>query len=486
MGSYRAGACPVRRWCSEGSRPGTGSLSPFLPVPRYNWRHQNALFSAAKAAETLWSSRRAIPGAGSGPRSDGWALALLAHTSDVVAQLDAAGRVVYVNAAVERLLGITPEELYGRDGEALLHPDDLPNVRDRLTGLGANSASAQPIVYRLRHADGSWRWVESVAVNGLADPAVLGLVITTRDATERQRAEEALRQSERLAQQHLAAAQRAVRELALLDRIRTALARQLDLPSLFQTVVESVAATFGYSQVSLYLREGEAAVLQHQVGYERVLARIPIALGISGRVLRTGQSVLLTDVGADPEFLGAIVDIRSEVCVPLHDGKRTVGFLNLESTGDRRLGPADLTLMEALAEHVEIAIGRARLYQEARLSEEQFRTAFTSSAIGMALVALDGRWLAVNPALCQIVGYTAEELEQRTFQEITHPDDLDEDARLMGLLQAGAIPALHFEKRYLHKQGHVVWVFVTGSLVHSDDGEPLSILGQVQDVTERR
>ncbi|HYO30354.1 MAG TPA: PAS domain S-box protein, partial [Thermomicrobiales bacterium] len=142
--------------------------------------------------------------------------------------------------------------------------------------------------------------------------------------------------------------------------------------------------------------------------------------------------------------------------------------------------------MEALAEHVGVAIGRARLYQEARLSEERFRTAFASSAIGTALVALDGRWLAVNRALCKIVGYSEAELQQRSFQEITHPDDLAEDLRLVERLLADEIPTIRFEKRYLHKDGHPVWVLLTASLVRDDDGRPRSFLSQVQDIGERR
>jgi signal transduction histidine kinase/HAMP domain-containing protein len=192
-------------------------------------------------------------------------------------------------------------------------------------------------------------------------------------AAERQQAEDALRGSEQRYRALCATAQRQAQELLLLDQVRTALARELDLPAVIRTVVEGIAQTFGYTQVSLYLLEGDLLRLQHQVGYERVIAQIPITQGVSGRVARTGQPVLLEDVRADPTFLGAIEGIVSEVCVPLCDQSRVVGTLNVESTHGVTLTEADLRLMTALSEHIGIAIGRARLYAEVRESAESLR-----------------------------------------------------------------------------------------------------------------
>ena len=86
-----------------------------------------------------------------------------------------------------------------------------------------------------------------------------------------------------------------------------------------RAVVEAIARTYGYTQVSAYRLQGETLVLQHQVGYERVLDRIPITRGVMGRTVRARRPVLLADVRSDPEFLGAIEGIASEVCVPLLD-----------------------------------------------------------------------------------------------------------------------------------------------------------------------
>ncbi len=121
-----------------------------------------------------------------------------------------------------------------------------------------------------------------------------------------------------------------------------------------------------------------------------------------------------------------------------------------------------------------------------RASEERFRNAVHYSAIGMALVGLDGRWLEVNPALCRIVGYTAEELLQRSFQDITHPDDLDTDLQLTKQLLAGDAETYQMEKRYIHKDGHAVWILLSVSLIRDPAGKPLHFIGQIQDLTERK
>jgi PAS domain S-box-containing protein len=101
-------------------------------------------------------------------------------------------------------------------------------------------------------------------------------------------------------------------------------------------------------------------------------------------------------------------------------------------------------------------------------------------------VGPDGRWLYVNPAVCRIVGYSAEQLMQLTFQDITHPDDLETDVGLMHQVLAHEIPSYSMEKRYLHSDGHVVWVNLHVSLVRGLDGSPRYFISQIEDVTGRR
>lgn len=119
-------------------------------------------------------------------------------------------------------------------------------------------------------------------------------------------------------------------------------------------------------------------------------------------------------------------------------------------------------------------------------SDEAWQLAFTNSPIGCAIVGLDGRCLQVNEALCGILGYGESELLSLTFQDITHPDDLDADLALVKALAGGDIPKYRMEKRYLRPDGSHVWANLSVSLVHHKDGTPAYFISQVEDIQERR
>ena len=129
------------------------------------------------------------------------------------------------------------------------------------------------------------------------------------------------------------------------------------------------------------------------------------------------------------------------------------------------------------------ASGRTRDHDDAR----RFRSAFDHASIGMALVAPDGRLLDVNRSFCELVGYEADELLQRTEQELTHPDDLGPGIALGAQALAGEISSFQREKRYVHALGHSVWVHLSVSLVRAEEGNrPLHFITQMQDITERK
>lgn len=131
-----------------------------------------------------------------------------------------------------------------------------------------------------------------------------------------------------------------------------------------------------------------------------------------------------------------------------------------------------------------------RLWREAgeavRRSTRQLEDTFEHSATGMTHTRLDGSWIRVNQTYCDLIGYTRQEIETMSFRDFTHPDDLGLDLSLQARTLAGEIDHYSIEKRYIHKQGHTVWVHLTLSLVRTPAGEPDYLIAVVQDVSDRK
>ncbi|WBM72050.1 diguanylate cyclase [Buttiauxella sp. WJP83] len=117
-------------------------------------------------------------------------------------------------------------------------------------------------------------------------------------------------------------------------------------------------------------------------------------------------------------------------------------------------------------------------------SEARFRNAMEYSAIGMALVSIDGQWLQVNKSLSKFLGYTAEQLRSLTFQQITHPEDLHGDLQQLNMLISGSINSYSMEKRYYTSKGDVVWALLAVSIVRDIDASPLYLIAQIEDIND--
>ncbi|MDI1480788.1 sensor histidine kinase [Polyangium sp. y55x31] len=119
-------------------------------------------------------------------------------------------------------------------------------------------------------------------------------------------------------------------------------------------------------------------------------------------------------------------------------------------------------------------------------SEARFRATFDQAAVGMAHVGLDGHWLHLNQRYCDLLGYSIDELRKLTFQDVTHPADVEADVALAGRLIAGELSTYSMEKQYIRKDGSLVWVALACSLVRKTNGEPDYFIALATDVSERR
>jgi PAS domain S-box-containing protein len=182
------------------------------------------------------------------------------------------------------------------------------------------------------------------------------------------------------------------------------------------------------------------------------------------RAVRTGESRLI----------GRAVELealrRDGALVPVE-----LSLARLEQSGE----PAFVGFLRDMSE-------RRETLSALRDAEEVFQRAFANAPIGMALVSPDGRWLQVNDAVCEMTGYPREELLTKTFQDITHPDDLDADLDQVRRMLAAEITTYDMEKRYIRADGALIWVQLSVSLVWDEIGSPRYFISQIQDITVRR
>ena len=120
------------------------------------------------------------------------------------------------------------------------------------------------------------------------------------------------------------------------------------------------------------------------------------------------------------------------------------------------------------------------------LSEARFRGAFEHSAIGMAIVSLEGKWLKVNNELCNMTGYTKEELFVQHCLDISHPDDLNKDLHFFQQLMDGEIEFYRIKQRYIHKDGSIIWINLNTSLIKDSLDQPLYFVSQIENITNRK
>ncbi len=124
--------------------------------------------------------------------------------------------------------------------------------------------------------------------------------------------------------------------------------------------------------------------------------------------------------------------------------------------------------------------------EQLRQSLLQYQSTFENAAVGMSHVSLEGRWLKVNERLCQITGYTREELLSMTFEDVTYPGDIEPDWVNARRLMAGEITSYTMEKRYIRKDERLIWINLTVSLLRDEAGAPLNFISVIEDITARK
>ncbi len=210
----------------------------------------------------------------------------------------------------------------------------------------------------------------------------------------------------------------------------------------------------------------------------------------AGFALNTGQAVISNHLTGESRFrtprLLAEHGVRRAINVLIPEGNSPFGVLEADSPDEGRFTPHDIAFLQGVANLPGVAIERHAAEHHLAGSEGRFRGTFEQAAVGMAHVAPDGRWLRVNDRLCEITGYTRQELLKLNYQSITHPDDLAADVAQATALLDGAISTYSMEKRYVRKHGAPVWINLTVSLMRNEANEPLYFISVVEDIEARK
>ena len=427
--------------------------------------------------------------------------AAMKASMDGMAIIDHCGVCIYMNDAYAKIFGYTgTESLVGASWEMFFFSEELVRIKEEI----------MPAVWR----DGAWRGEAlGLKVNGGTFPLEIsissvdggGLVQVVRDITERKKLEETLRNSSlkddltglfnrrgllKQAAPYFDFARRQKEKLLLLF---------IDLDGM-----KKINDEFGHN-------EGDNALINTAAILNRSFRSTDIIARLGGDEF----TVLVTDLNADKEE--AITRLNENL--KAYNASETCSHKLAFSIGVATLEPERMTCFEELLEQADQAMYEQKRMKRRRADERNqnkqvaanvaaeptfaansipfalsaghqtygpSQGTFDNAAIGMAVVSIDGSWLQVNEALCKLLGYSEQELRATSFQRLTHPEDLRHVQSYIQRVIEGYIQSHEQEKRYVHEDGHTVWVQWHVSLLRDSEGGTKRLFFQVQDITDRK
>ena len=357
-----------------------------------------------------------------------------------VYEVDLEGRFVYVNERWCKLTGLDPEQAHGESWASVVHPEDL----ERVVAEWRRSRAEQrdfSLEYRYVRPDGSASWICARAVELCDDDGeVTGYLGTCADTVVTPTVDRALEEAE---SRFANAFEEAPIGMALVG-----------LDGSFMRVNRALPEIVGHDPEDLLALTFQD--ITHPDDLEADLELVRQVIAGERRSYQMEKRYLRAD-GEQAWVLLSVSLVRGENDEPLY-----------------------------FVSQIEDITERRRSEDALREAEDRFRSAFEEAPIGMAMTAVDGRFLRVNRALCEITGYSRDQLEATTFRSITHSDDVARNERGMAEVLAGDVSHYRTEKRYLHADGHVVPVDLSSTVVRDADGQAIHLLTQVQDITERK
>ncbi len=178
--------------------------------------------------------------------------------------------------------------------------------------------------------------------------------------------------------------------------------------------------------------------------------------------------------------------MQSAFAFPVLVRKEIVAVLEFFSTDRLQTNDALMDMMSQIGTQLGRVVERKRAEKALQMSEARFRTIYEEAGMGIKLIGLDGHILQSNPALQEMLGYTADELRKKHFTDFTDPVDVAKNVVQFEQLIRGEIDHFTLEKRYIHKSGESVWGLVTMSAVRGPDGKAQFAIGMVENISRRK
>jgi diguanylate cyclase (GGDEF)-like protein/PAS domain S-box-containing protein len=409
--------------------------------------------------------------------------AVLQAALDAVVVMDERGIIVELNGAAEQMFGHSAQEAVGQNLAELIIPQAM---RERhAQGLARFMATGKARVLGQRLQLSALRRCGEEFPVELAIAEISGshggrlFAGYVRDLTERLR-DEALRAGH--------------------GRTLEMIAAGAPLGNTLEAIVRVIEDCAPEVRASILLLDADGVHLRH--GATGRLAKTfwsaidgePIGprAGSCGTAMHRREPVIVEDIETDPLWsnyraIASAHGLRACWSTPILDPQRQVlGSFALYVSKKARPTAWHFKLIEMATGTAAIAILKDRNDLALRNREAMFRSIFDNAAIGMTLVDMDQRFAKCNAALGRMLGYSEEEIAGKTITDITHPEDVDANRDLYEALAAGRIDSFHLEKRYLRKDGGIVWGQVTVSLLPSEAGAARRTIGMIEDITERK
>jgi PAS domain S-box-containing protein len=338
--------------------------------------------------------------------------AMIEHSGDVISLTDAE-KVLYVSPSVLAVEGYRPEEILGKPGLREVHPDDLPMLADLQRQLDERPGQPVHMMWRRKHRQGHWMWIEGVATNLIADPAVRAVVANYRNVTERKKAE--VRMQAQLAR------------LALLSEITRAIGERQDSQSIFQVVVRSLEEQLpvDFACLCVYRPESDALVVanigvnQRHLGLtEQSLVAIEansLSRCMDGELIYEPDLSKVVTPFAQQSSNGGL---RALVAAPLLTENEVFGVLIVARTAVDSFSSGECEFMRQLSEHVALAAHQSQLYQSLQSAYQELRQ--TQQAVmqqeRLRVLGQMASGIAhdINNAISPVALYTETLLERET------------------------------------------------------------------------